>query len=125
VDQVLDRVVQRDDVEACRGKIEILETAGGHADTASPRLGRRERGDLNSFNIPARRLGFEQEVAERAANIKETTATTVSLLDRADAIAERAAVYVGVEEIVGVPALRVVGGVVIAVVDRRRRERSR
>src|SRR5439155_13336687 len=50
---------------------------------------------------------------------------TVPLLDRLDAITEGTTVHIGVEEVVRVPTLGVVGGVVLGVVDRRGRERAR
>src|SRR5438874_8048506 len=125
IGEVLDRVVQRDRIEARRRKIEILEAARGHTKTAVARALRGERGDLDALDVPTRGLRLEEEVAERATDVEETAATTVAPLDRLDAVAEGAPVHVGVEEVVGVAALGVVGRVVVGVVDRGRGERSR
>src|SRR5438270_7161050 len=125
IGEVLDGVVQRHDVEARRRKIEILKTARGHTKTAVARALRGERGDLDALDVPTRGLRLEEEVAERATHVEETTATAVASLDRLDAVAEGATVHVGVEEVVGVAALGVVGRVVVGVVDRGRGERSR
>src|SRR6266513_3092782 len=54
IDQVLDRVVERDGVEARRRKIEAFEAAGSHAQAASAGLIRCERGNLDTFDVPTR-----------------------------------------------------------------------
>src|SRR5439155_7332816 len=96
IGEVLDGVVQRHDVEARGRKIEILETARGHAKTTRARALRGERRDLNAFDIPTRRLSLEEEVAERATYVEETTATAVLSLDRLDAVTEGAPVHIRV-----------------------------
>src|SRR5205814_1535516 len=122
IGEVLDRVVQRDDVEARRRKSELFEATGCHAQAAGASLFRREGRDLHTLDVPARRFRLDQEVAQGATDVEETTATAIPVLDRPDAIAERAPVHIGIEEIVRVPALGVVGGVVLGVVDRGRRD---
>ena len=125
VREVLDRVVERDDVEARRGKVQLLEAARGDAQPSGARALRGERGDLDALDVPARGLRLEEEVAERTADVEEPALAPVAPLDRLDPLAKRPLVHVGVEEVVRVAALWVVGRVVGAAVERGRRERAR
>src|SRR5439155_8519796 len=52
IGEVLDRVVERDDVETGRRKSELLETARGHAQAASASLLGREAGYLGTLDVP-------------------------------------------------------------------------
>src|SRR5919204_4634972 len=125
VGEVFDRVVQRDHVEPARRKAQLLEEARVHDRAASARARRGVAGDLHALGLPARRLRLEDEVAERGADVEETAAPSVALLDRGEAALEGAAVHVGVEEVVRVAALRVVRRVVRGVVEVARRSRTR
>src|SRR5439155_2143936 len=124
VREVLDRVVERDDIETGRGEIQLLEAARGDVQPSGARALRGERGDLDALDVPARGLRLEEEVAERTADVEEPALAPVAPLDRLDPLAKRPLVHVGVEEVVRVAALWVVGRVVGAVVQRGRRERA-
>ena len=52
IGEVLDRVVKRDDVEACRRKSELFEATRRHAQSAGASLLRGERGDLDTLDVP-------------------------------------------------------------------------
>src|SRR5919201_5220095 len=93
IGEVLDRVVERDHVEARLGQVQLLEPARGHAEPALARALRRERRDLDALDVPSRSLGFAEEDAERAPDVEKAPPLSVPLLDRVYAIAEGAAGY--------------------------------
>src|SRR5207302_791605 len=113
IGHVLDRVIERDDVEARIRQIEILETAGAYPETAFAGALRREEGDLHSLDIPTRGLRLEEEVAQRAAHVEKFAAPASAPFDRVDAPPEGPTVHVGVEEVVRVSAFRIVRRVIV------------
>src|SRR5688572_11752054 len=123
IGHVLDRVVERDNVEARLREIERLEPTGVHAKSLFPRALRREGRDLDSLDVPTRGLRLDEEVAERATHVQQLAATSIAPFDRLDALAEGATVDVRIQEVVRVAALRVVCRVVIGVVELGRRQR--
>src|SRR5438105_14712335 len=95
-----------------------------HDGAAPARARRRVPGDLDALGLPSRLLRLQHEVAERRADVEQAPATAETLLDRAQTALERAAVHVGVEEVVRVAALRIVRRVVRGVIELARRGRA-
>jgi len=118
---VLDRVVQRDDVEARGGKIEVFDPPREDAQAALARALCGVVRDLHALHVPTGVLRFHEEVAERAAHVEEPALAAVTVLDRLDAIAEGAAIHIRVEEVVRVAALGILGRVVVGVIQGRGR----
>src|SRR5438093_9366831 len=107
IGHVLDRVIERDDIEARGGKVEIFDPARGDAEATLARALRRVTRDLDTRDVPARVLRLDEEVAECATDVEQAALATVPRLDRADAVAEGAAVHVGAAEVVRLAALGV------------------